>query len=137
VFRFVSLAAAVGGATGLSLRSPHPCKIFCPPAAHLAGRAGILTACAAARLRRRPMAPACLPPPEHTPQQARRHAGQACERSTMNVTVPATTLITCAAPTCDTRVPATESVYIDGAGQLCEACAGPLPEWARDIELPY
>jgi hypothetical protein len=46
------------------------------------------------------------------------------------------TLITCAAPTCDTR-PATESVYVDAAGQLCEACAGPLPEWARDIELPY
>jgi hypothetical protein len=55
----------------------------------------------------------------------------------MDGTVPAATLITCAAPICGTRVPATESVYLDGAGQLCEDCAGPLPEWARDIELPY
>ncbi len=55
----------------------------------------------------------------------------------MNVTASAITLITCAAPTCGARVPATESVYVDGVGQLCEACAGPLPEWARDIELPY
>jgi hypothetical protein len=44
----------------------------------------------------------------------------------MDVDAATTTFITCAAPTCDTRVPATESVYVDGAGQLCEACAGPL-----------
>jgi hypothetical protein len=55
----------------------------------------------------------------------------------MGVTAAAATFITCAAPACGARVPATESVYIDGAGQLCEACAGPLPEWAYDIELPY
>jgi hypothetical protein len=55
----------------------------------------------------------------------------------MNVTVPAATLITCAAPTCDTSVPTTESVYLDGASQLCQEGAGPLPQWAHDIELPY
>ena len=55
----------------------------------------------------------------------------------MDVTASSTTLITCAAPACGTRVPATESVYVDGAGQLCGACAGPLPEGFYDIEPPY
>jgi hypothetical protein len=54
----------------------------------------------------------------------------------MNVTVPATTLITCAAPPCDTRVPTTESVYLDSAGQLCENCAGPLPEGPATSNCP-
>jgi hypothetical protein len=69
-------------------------------------------------------------------QQARRRAVPA-KGTPMGVTAAAATFITCAAPACGARVPATESVYIDGAGQLCEACAGPLPEWAYDIELPY
>ncbi|HEX9353440.1 MAG TPA: hypothetical protein VF933_06445 [Streptosporangiaceae bacterium] len=55
----------------------------------------------------------------------------------MDVTIAGTDLITCARPQCAARVPAAESTYVDGAGQLCDACAGPLPEWFYDIEPPY
>jgi hypothetical protein len=90
VFRFVSLAAAVGGATGLSLRSPRPCKIFCSSAAPLGRRsrrspalgAAGKTSCpaGAARLRRLPMRRrACLrrnTPPAGPPP------GRTCEGNT-------------------------------------------------------
>jgi hypothetical protein len=55
----------------------------------------------------------------------------------MDATISATSLITCARPQCAARNPVGESIYVDGASQLCIACAGPLPEWAHDIERPY
>lgn len=57
----------------------------------------------------------------------------------MDVTISSPThLITCAGPNCGAVVPFTESMYVDGAGQLCTAnCTAALPESARDIEPPF
>jgi hypothetical protein len=53
----------------------------------------------------------------------------------INIFSPAE-LITCAG--CRTLVPFAESLYVDGAGQLCIAnCTGPIPEWATGIEPPF
>jgi hypothetical protein len=37
-----------------------------------------------------------------------------------------------------THAPFTESLYVDGAGQLCTTtCTSPLPEWVIGIEPPF
>jgi hypothetical protein len=55
----------------------------------------------------------------------------------MDVTASSLTgLITCAG--CGTVVPFGESLYVDGAGQLCTAsCTTPVPEWALGVEPPF
>lgn len=48
-----------------------------------------------------------------------------------------THLVTCAIPTCAALVPVAESTYVDGAGQVCAQCIGPLPDWMYEIEPPF
>ena len=55
----------------------------------------------------------------------------------MDVTTASSTVISCARPGCDARTMMAESVYVDGCGQVCPGCAGPLPEWWDDIEPPF
>jgi hypothetical protein len=45
--------------------------------------------------------------------------------------------ITCAKPGCGALTTVAESVYIDGCGQVCRRCAGPVPAWMDDIEPPF
>ncbi len=45
--------------------------------------------------------------------------------------------ITCAMPCCGNPTSLTESIYIDGCGQVCPDYAGPDPDWFNDIEPPY
>ena len=45
--------------------------------------------------------------------------------------------ITCAKPGCGNITTLAESVYVDGCGQICPACAGPLPAWWNDIDPPF
>jgi hypothetical protein len=44
---------------------------------------------------------------------------------------------TCAMPDCATRIILSESLYIDGCGQVCTACAGPSSQWLDTIEPPF
>jgi hypothetical protein len=55
----------------------------------------------------------------------------------MDDTTSPSETITCAKPNCDNRTTLAESTYIDGCGQVCPDCAGPVPEWRYDIELPF
>jgi hypothetical protein len=52
-------------------------------------------------------------------------------------TTPTTTVITCAKPGCGNQTPLAESTYIDGCGQVCPGCAGPVPDWFAQIEPPF
>jgi hypothetical protein len=52
------------------------------------------------------------------------------------ITAPAT-VITCAKPGCGALATMAESVYVDGCGQVCPGCAGPLADWWDDIEPPF
>jgi hypothetical protein len=46
--------------------------------------------------------------------------------------------IICAHPRCGMPARLAESTYIDGCGQVCSTCAGPLPEWWDDaFEPPF
>jgi hypothetical protein len=55
----------------------------------------------------------------------------------MDVTTTPSTAVTCAKPGCGDRTNLAESTYVDGCGQVCTGCAGPLPEWWNDIEPPF
>ena len=55
----------------------------------------------------------------------------------MDVTTAPASVITCATPGCGARTTLAESVYVDGCGQVCPGCAGPLPEWWDDVEPPF
>jgi hypothetical protein len=55
----------------------------------------------------------------------------------MDVTTSPSTTITCATPGCDAQITMAEATYIDGCGQVCPCCAGPLPVWWNDIEPPF
>jgi hypothetical protein len=55
----------------------------------------------------------------------------------MTATAPTAEIITCARPGCETRVPLAESGYIDGCGQVCLSCLGPVPAWFSEIEPPF
>ena len=52
-------------------------------------------------------------------------------------TTPTTTVGTCAKPGCGTQTTLAESTYIDGYGQVCSSCAGPVPDWFGQIEPPF
>jgi hypothetical protein len=52
-------------------------------------------------------------------------------------TPTADTVITCAKPGCGQQTTLAESMYIDGCGQVCPACAGPRPDFGPDFEPPY
>jgi hypothetical protein len=45
--------------------------------------------------------------------------------------------ITCAKPECPNVANLADSIYIDGCGQVCPDCAGPLPTWWNDIVPPF
>ena len=45
--------------------------------------------------------------------------------------------ITCAKPGCGNITTLAESIYIDGCGQVCPDCAGPLPAWWDGIDPPF
>ena len=55
----------------------------------------------------------------------------------MDVTTTPATVITCAKPGCGAVITVTESTYVDGCGQVCPGCAGPLPAWWDDVEPPF
>jgi hypothetical protein len=52
----------------------------------------------------------------------------------MDVTTSSPADITCVH--CGASVPFSESVYVDGGGQMCRSCY-PLPQWLEDIEPPW
>ena len=56
---------------------------------------------------------------------------------TTTTSASASATITCAKPGCGALTTAAESVYIDGCGQVCPRCAGPVPAWMADIEPPF
>ena len=57
--------------------------------------------------------------------------------ATTTLTDAAITII-CAHPRCGMPTTLAESTYIDGCGQVCPTCAGPLPEWwDEDFEPPF
>jgi hypothetical protein len=45
--------------------------------------------------------------------------------------------ITCAKPGCGNITTLAESTYVDGCGQVCSHCAGPLPTWWNDVVPPF
>jgi hypothetical protein len=47
----------------------------------------------------------------------------------MDVTTAPSDTITCAKPGCGATTTLAESTYIDGCGQVCPGCDGPLPAW--------
>jgi hypothetical protein len=49
----------------------------------------------------------------------------------------ASATITCAKVACGARTTLAESVYIDGCGQVCTRCAGPLPPRWYHLEPPF
>jgi hypothetical protein len=56
----------------------------------------------------------------------------------MDATTSPSATITCAKPGCGARTTLAEATYLDGCGQLCPGCAGPLPEWWNDdLEAPF
>jgi hypothetical protein len=58
----------------------------------------------------------------------------------MDATTSSSDTITCAKPTCGATTTLAESTYIDGCGQVCPGCAGPLPAWwddFKDVEPPF
>lgn len=52
-------------------------------------------------------------------------------------TTPTTSTITCAKPGCGAVTTFADSTYIDGCGQVCPACAGPVLAWLGDIDPPF
>ena len=57
--------------------------------------------------------------------------------ATTTLTDTAITII-CAHPRCGMPTTLAESTYIDGCGQVCPTCAGPLPEWwDENFEPPF
>ena len=83
----------------------------------------------------RPIAPACLPAPEHT-EPGPATGTQRTEHAMDATTYPPGT-ITCAKPGCGNITTLDESVYVEGCGQVCPDCAGPLPAWWNDIDPPF
>ena len=145
MYRIVSLAAAAGSATGFSLRSLQPFKIFFPDAADPGtGSAGSFLQDRWKNILPRPGQPVALPPycacvssrigTHHNPDPA---AGTLTKEHTVDATTTTVNqLITCDG--CGTLVPYGESLYVDGAGQLCTAnCTAPIPECATGIEPPF
>ena len=55
----------------------------------------------------------------------------------MDTTTHPTDSITCTKPGCGNVTTLAESFYIDGCGQVCPGCAGPLPAWWDDIDPPF
>jgi hypothetical protein len=56
----------------------------------------------------------------------------------MDATTSPSATITCAKPGCGARTTLAEATYIDGCGQVCPGCVGPLPEWWNDdLEAPF
>jgi hypothetical protein len=55
----------------------------------------------------------------------------------MDVTTSPAVVIICAKPSCGAPATLAESVYIDGCGQVCPRCAGPVPAWMHDIKPPF
>jgi len=55
----------------------------------------------------------------------------------MNATTSPAATITCAKPGCGATTTSAEATYIDGCGQVCAGCAGPVPGWLLDIEAPF
>ena len=58
----------------------------------------------------------------------------------MDITASPSDTITCAKPGCGAATTLAESTYIDGCGQVCPGCDGPLPAWwddLKDIEPPF
>ena len=55
----------------------------------------------------------------------------------MDATTSPSAIITCARSGCGAPTTQAESTYIDGCGQVCSGCAGPLPAWWDDIEPPF
>ena len=145
VYRLVSLAAAVGSATGLSLRSLRPFKIFSwTRKIHGPGFAGSfadrwknILPVRAGQLRSRPIAPACPPASEH-PATGPRHRVPLPEGAHHGrhrlFPQPSSSPAPAAAP----RSPSPTSYYVDGAGQLCTAnCTTPMPAGLESIEPPF
>jgi hypothetical protein len=55
----------------------------------------------------------------------------------MDATTDSAGSITCVKPGCGTIATLAECVYVDGCGQVCSECAGPLPAWWNDIVPPF
>ena len=55
----------------------------------------------------------------------------------MDATTSPSVTITCTKPGCGTQTTLAESTYIDGRGQVCPGCAGPVPDWFGQIEPPF
>jgi len=55
----------------------------------------------------------------------------------MDATTTPTTTVTCAKPGCGSQTTLAESTYIDGCGQVCPGCVGPVPDWFVQIEPPF
>ena len=56
--------------------------------------------------------------------------------ATTSPSLPITIL--CAHPRCGNPTLLAETTYIDGCGQVCTGCDGPLPEWwDEDFEPPF
>jgi hypothetical protein len=83
------------------------------------------------------MTPACLPAPERTTNQDPATGDHLRREHDMDATTSSSGTITCAKPACGALTTAAESVYIDGCGQVCTGCAGPVPAWLLDIEPPF
>jgi len=129
VFRLVSLAGAVGSATGLSLRSPPGGQDLFrdagnPPAAqaqsHSCPLKNILPARGPAGCPSRPITP-CVPSGAGTHHNPGPPAGTSAKAARMNLTSSAETL-TCARPGCGATITLADSVYVDGCGQICPGC---------------
>jgi len=125
----ISFAGAVGSSTGLSLRSPRPFQDLFLAENILTNRVGQLPS--------RPIAPAGPPAPGHTETRTPPQGTQSARSASMDVTTTPTTVVTCAKPGCGLQTTPTESVYVDGCGEVCPGCAGPLPEWWNDVEPPF
>jgi hypothetical protein len=74
--------------------------------------------------------------PEHTDQDPATGDHQQTEHA-MDTTTSPPGSITCAKPGCGNTTTLVESVYVEGCGQVCPDCAGPLPAWWDDIEPPF
>jgi hypothetical protein len=55
----------------------------------------------------------------------------------MDATTSPAVAIICAKPSCGAPTTLAESVYVDGCGQVCPRCAGPVPAWMHNIKPPF
>ena len=131
----ISLAGAVGSATGLSLRSPRPFKIFFwPRAAWCRLSLAQFFLCPLENILRQPGSAGCPPALSAcVPSGAGTHPNQTpppgtppAKEQTMDVTTSPSATITCAKPGCGAVTTLAASGYIDGCGQVCPGCSVPL-----------